>query len=135
MTPRSAQDAVDDVTRWMGMRFPAGGVTELDVHPGLFNPAGLVSGPVTMALVDYAMATALWEHVTELEDIATTNISLNYLRSTREGTIRATATMDRRNARAASLRAEVRHEDGTLMVTAIGSFAIYPRRTAAPAAT
>ncbi len=130
MTGRPAQDAADDVTRWLGMRFPAGGVTELDVRPTLFNPAGLVSGPVTMALVDYAMATALWEHVTDAEDIATTNISLNYIRSAREGTIRATATMDRRNARAASLRAEVVHEDGTLMATAIGSFAIFSRRVA-----
>lgn len=130
MTGRPAQDAVDDVTRWLGMRFPASGVTELDVRPALFNPAGLVSGPVTMALVDYAMATALWAHVTDVEDIATTNISLNYIRSAREGTIRATATMDRRNARAASLRAEVTHEDGTLMATAIGSFAVFARRMA-----
>ena len=40
--------------------------------------------------------------------IATTNISINYLRSAREGTLRAQATMDRRNARNASLRGEVR---------------------------
>jgi uncharacterized protein (TIGR00369 family) len=128
MPGRPAEQAVDAVTRWLGMRFPAGGVTELDVHPGLFNPAGLVSGPVTMALVDYAMATALWEHVTDAEDIATTNISLNYLRSARDGTIRATAVMDRRTSRAASLRAEVLHEDGTLLATAVGSFAVFPRR-------
>jgi len=81
-----------------------------------------------MALVDYAMATALWEHVTDAEDIATTNISLNYLRSARDGTIRATAVMDRRTSRAASLRAEVLHEDGTLLATAVGSFAVFPRR-------
>ncbi|MTD45964.1 hotdog fold thioesterase [Conexibacter sp. W3-3-2] len=128
MTGRPADQAVDDVTRWLGMRLPASGVTELDVRPALFNPAGLVSGPVTMALIDYAMATALWAHVTEDEDIATTNISVNYLRSAREGRIRATATMDRRTARAASLRAEVLHEDGTLMATAVGTFAIFARR-------
>lgn len=128
MADRRAEHAVDDLTRWMGIRFPRYGVTELDVVEKLFNPAGLVSGPVTMALVDYAMATALWEHVTDAEDIATTNISLNYIRSARDGVIRATATLDRRNARAASLRAEVVHEDGTLMATAVGSFAIFPRR-------
>ncbi len=128
MSGRPAEQAIDEVTRWLGMRFPENGVTELDVRPEVFNPAGLVSGPVVMALVDYAMATALMVEVTESEGIATTNISINYIRSAREGVIRATGELDRRNSRSASLRAEVRHEDGTLLATAVGSFAIFARR-------
>lgn len=130
MTGRPAHQAVDAVTSWLGMRLPENGVTELEVHPGLFNPAGLVSGPVTMALIDYAMATALWAEVTDTEDIATTNISVNYIRSAGDGLIRATAVLDRRNARSASLRAEVVRGDGELMATAVGTFAIFARRSA-----
>jgi acyl-coenzyme A thioesterase PaaI-like protein len=36
--------------------------------------------------------------------------------------------MDRRNRTTAVMRSEVHHEDGRLMVTAIGSYAIFPRK-------
>ena len=39
-------------------------------------------------------------------------------------------TLDRRNRTAATMRSEVRHEDGRLMATAIGSYAIFPRASA-----
>jgi hypothetical protein len=39
-----------------------------------------------------------------------------------------TTELDRRNRSAATLRSEVRHEEGRLMATAIGSYAIFPRR-------
>ena len=35
--------------------------------------------------------------------------------------------LDRRNDRVAIMQSEVRHEDGRLLATAIGSFAIFPR--------
>ena len=37
-------------------------------------------------------------------------------------------TLDRRNRTTAVMRSEVRHEDGRLLVTAIGSYTIFPRR-------
>jgi len=39
-----------------------------------------------------------------------------------------TTELDRRNRSNAVLRSEVRHEDGRLLVTAIGSYAIFPAR-------
>jgi len=36
--------------------------------------------------------------------------------------------VERRNRTSAVLRSEVRHEDGRLLATAIGSYAIYARR-------
>jgi len=131
---RAHRDGQDGVTGFLGIRHTGWGKTELDVRPELMNLAGLVSGPVVFALIDYAMGTALWRHVEAGEMIATTNLSINYVRSTSEGTIRAVATMDRRNRSNASLRAEVHHEDGTLMATAIGSFAIFRRRDGSPPA-
>jgi len=128
MTDHADYRAIDGVTGFLGMRFPAHGVTELDVRDEFMNRAGLVSGGVVFTLLDYAMATALWEHIDETEMIATTNISINYLRSVRAGTITATSTLDRRNSRNASLRAEVRDTTGELLATAVGSFAIFPHR-------
>ena len=130
MTDHADYRAIDGVTEFLGMRFPSYGVTEIDLRDEFMNRAGLVSGGVVFTLLDYAMGTALWEHITETEMIATTNISINYLRSARAGTIRATATVDRRNSRNASLRAEVHDATGELLATAVGSFAIFPRRPA-----
>lgn len=128
MTDHADYRSIDGVTGFLGMRFPAYGVTEIDVRDEFMNRAGLVSGGVVFTLLDYAMGTALWEQIDETEMIATTNISINYLRSVRAGTITATATVDRRNARNASLRAEVRDATDELLATAVGSFAIFPRR-------
>jgi acyl-CoA thioesterase len=130
MTDHSERRTIDGVTGFLGMRFPAYGVTEIDLRDEFMNRAGLVSGGVVFTLLDYAMGTALWEQTTETEMIATTNISINYLRSARAGTIRATATVDRRNSRNASLRAEVHDAEGEVLATAVGSFAIFPRRPA-----
>ena len=63
----------------------------------------------------------------EGERIATIGISINYVQTAREGDVICESTLDRRNDRVAVLRSEVRHEDGRLLATAIGSFAIFPR--------
>ena len=39
--------------------------------------------------------------------------------------------LDRRNRRLATLRSEVRHDDGRLIATAIGSYTIFPLKKAA----
>ena len=51
-----------------------------------------------------------------------------------EGEIVCHSTLDRRNRNAAVMRSEVRHEDGRLLVTAIGSYTIFPPRDRAPGA-
>ena len=65
---------------------------------------------------------------TDDEAIATVNIAINYIQTATEGDVICTTELDRRNRTAATLRSEVRHEDGRLMATAIGSYAIFPRR-------
>jgi len=89
------------------------------------NQIGLISGPVTYALIDYAMGSALWSQLNEGEYCATLSISLNYLRTARSGTVTCEAELDRRNRTAATLRATVTDEAGELMNTAIGSFSIF----------
>jgi 1,4-dihydroxy-2-naphthoyl-CoA hydrolase len=119
---------IDGVSGFMGMRWERPDTVRLTIRPELINAGGLLSGVVTYALVDYCMGSTLWPHTGEDERIATLNISINYIQTAIEGEIVCTTQLDRRNRTNAVLRGEVRHEDGRLLVTAIGSYAIFPAR-------
>jgi uncharacterized protein (TIGR00369 family) len=126
--------SLDGVTGFMGMRWQDPETVSLAIRPELINRGGLLSGVVTYALVDYCMGSTLWAQTTREERIATINISINYIQSAVEGEIVCRSTLDRRNRNAAVMRSEVRHEDGRLLVTAIGSYTIFPPRDRAPGA-
>ena len=119
---------IDGVSRWFGIRWEHRNVTRLTITPELINAGGMLSGVATYALVDYTMGSTLWAETSDDEGIATVNIAINYIQTATEGDVICTTTLDRRNRSAATLRSEVRHEDGKLMATAIGSYAIFPRR-------
>jgi uncharacterized protein (TIGR00369 family) len=125
--------SLDGVTGFMGMRWQDPETVSLQIRPELINRGGLLSGVVTYALVDYCMGSTLWAQTTRKERIATINISINYIQSALEGEIVCRSTLDRRNRNAAVMRSEVRHEDGRLLVTAIGSYTIFPPATGRPA--
>jgi len=128
MTESEGPRSLDGVTGFMGLRWDDPETVRLTIRPDLINAGGLLSGVVTYALVDYSMGSALWAQTTEDEGIATVNIAINYVQTATEGAVVCHSTVDRRNRRAAVLRSEVRHEDGRLIATAIGSYAIFPRR-------
>jgi uncharacterized protein (TIGR00369 family) len=128
MSDADAPRSLDGVTAFMGMRWDDVGTTRLTVRRDLINAGGLLSGVVTYALVDYSMGSALWAQTTEDEGIATINIAINYVQTATEGDVVCHSSVDRRNRRIAVLRSEVRHEHSRLIATAIGSYAIFPRR-------
>jgi uncharacterized protein (TIGR00369 family) len=121
-------ESFDGVTGFMGMRWKDPQTVCLQIRPELINAGGLLSGVVTYALVDYCMGSTLWAQTTKQERIATISISINYIQTAVEGEIVCRTTLDRRNRTAAVMRSEVRHEDGRLLVTAIGSYTIFPWR-------
>ncbi len=129
---RSDRFGIDGVSGFMGMRWDSADTVRLEIRPELINAGGLLSGVVTYALVDYCMGSTLWPHTGEEEHIATLNISINYIQTAIAGEIVCTTELDRRNRTNAVLRSEVRHEDGRLLVTAIGSYAIFPARRRPP---
>ncbi|HXP37338.1 MAG TPA: PaaI family thioesterase [Solirubrobacteraceae bacterium] len=120
--------AFDGVTEFMGMRWDDPRTVRLQIRPELINAGGLLSGVATYALVDYCMGSTLWVETTREESIATINIAVNYIQTAIEGEIVCRSTLDRRNKRIAVMRSEVTHEDGRLLVTAIGSYSIFPPR-------
>jgi uncharacterized protein (TIGR00369 family) len=123
-----AREGIDDVSRFFGILWDDPDTSRLTIRPDLINAGGLLSGVATYALVDYTMGSALWAQTTDDESIATINIAINYVQTATEGDVLCTTQVDRRNRTSAVLRSEVRHEDGRLIATAIGSYAIYQRR-------
>lgn len=121
----------DGITAFLGLRWEDPETVHLTIRPELINLGGLLSGVVTYALVDYGMGSTLWAQTSAEQHIATVNIAINYVQTATEGEITCRTTLDRRNRRSAVLRSEVRHEDGRLLVTAIGSYAIFPARRGA----
>jgi uncharacterized protein (TIGR00369 family) len=121
----------DGVSGFMGMRWDDPQTVRLEIRPELINAGGLLSGVVTYALVDYCMGSTLWVQTTAEERIATINIAINYIQTATEGEIVCRTVLDRRNRRTAVLRSEVHHEDGRLLVTAIGSYSIFLLRAGA----
>jgi len=128
MAERPSPRSLDGVTTFLGVRWDDVETVRVTIRPDLINAGGLLSGVVAFALVDYSMGSALWAQTTEEEGIATINIAINYVQTATEGDVVCHSTVDRRNRRIAVLRSEVRHEDGRLLATAIGSYSIFPRR-------
>ena len=123
-----AREGIDGISRFLGMRWEHADTVRLTIRDDLINAAGLLSGAVTYALVDYCMGSTLWKQTTDEESIATVNISINYVATATEGEIVCQTQLDRRNRRLAVLRSEVTADDGRLLATAIGSYTIFPRR-------
>jgi acyl-CoA thioesterase len=123
----SERGGIDPLTKFMGFRWEAPNRVRLTIRDELINPAGLLSGAVAYALVDYCMGSTLWMERSGEERIATIGISINYVQTAREGDVICETTLDRRNDRVALLHSEVRHEDGRLLATATGSFSIFPK--------
>jgi len=120
--------AIDGVSSFFGIRWQDPQTVLLRIRPELINAGGLLSGVVTYAMVDYCMGSALWAQTTAEERIATINISINYVQTATEGELVCSTVLDRRNRSNAVMRSEVHHEDGRLLVTAIGSYTIFQRK-------
>jgi uncharacterized protein (TIGR00369 family) len=123
-----ASEGIDGVSRFFGIRWDDPSNARISIRPELINAGGMLSGVATYALVDYTMGSALWRETGDDEAIATVNIAINYVKTATEGEAVCSTSVDRRNRTNAVLRSEVRHADGTLMATAIGTYAIFPRR-------
>jgi uncharacterized protein (TIGR00369 family) len=121
---RGGPRSLDGITSFIGMRWENAETVRLTIRPELINRGGLLSGVVTYALVDYCMGSTLWSQTSESERIATISISINYIQTATEGEVVCRTTLDRRNRTVGILKSEVLHEDGRLLVTAIGSYSI-----------
>ena len=128
MVERPSPRSLDGVTAFLDVRWDDVETVRVTIRPDLINAGGLLSGVVAYALVDYSMGSALWVHTSDEEAIATLSISITYLRTATEGEIVCRSDLDRRTRSNAALRSEVSDEQGRLLATATGAYAIFPRR-------
>jgi acyl-CoA thioesterase len=105
-------------------------VLRLEIRPELVNGVGKLLGPVAFALTDYGMGAAVWDTLDAGQVCATVNVAINFVDSAASGEVVCTSRVDRRTRRAAATSAELRHADGRLLATAIGSFAVILGRKA-----
>ena len=115
----------------MGLRWEDPQTVRLTIRPELINAGGLLSGVVTYALIDYCMGSTLWVQTTRRGGDRDDQ-HLGQLHPDRNRG-RDRLPHDARPAQPATavMRSEVCHEDGRLLVTAIGSYTIFPRRKGA----
>ena len=121
---RGGPRSLDGVSSFMGLRWEDAQTVRMRVRPELINGGGLLSGVATYAMVDYCMGSTLWVQTAEDERIATISISINYVQTATEGELVCRTTLDRRNRTVGIMKSEVRHEDGRLLVTAVGIYSI-----------
>ena len=105
--------ALDGVTEFLGLRWVDPRTVHLTIRPDLINAGGMLSGVVAYALVDYSMGSALWEHTSDAEAIATISISITYLRTATEGHIVCRTQLDRRTRATARDSANPRRQCDT----------------------
>ena len=55
-------------------------------------------------------------------------MAINYIQTATEGEITCTSELDRRNRTTGVMKSAVHADDGRLLVTAIGSYTIFPSR-------
>ena len=114
----------DAFSEFLALRFDSPTVVRLEIRPELVNGVGKLLGPVVFALADYGMGAAVWNTLTAGEVCATINVAINFVDSAASGEVVCTSRVDRRTKRAAATSCELRHADGRLLATAIGSFAV-----------
>ena len=124
---RQQSEGIDGISRWLGMRWDHANTVRLEIRPDLINAAGLLSGAVTYALVDYCMGSTLWKETAEDERIATVRSpSTTWPRRPRA---RSSAARRWTGATAGSRCCAARSRPTTAgcSCTAIGSYTIFPQ--------
>ena len=116
---------------FLGMEIVRGDGTAaawVDLGPDHLNPNGIVHGAVTFALMDTAMGAAVVSILNDDQLCATIEIHTRYHRPAATGTLRAEAKVLTAGRRLVQLQARTTDDDGRLIASATGSFAVFTAR-------
>ena len=133
----SDDDQNDDTTteygefplkRFLGMEVDGGdpgiGTARVAVGDDHLNPNGVVHGAVLFALVNTAMGKATMSVIDDGRFCASIEVSLRFIRPAAAGDLTAVANVVKRGRSVVHLDARVLGDDGRLIATAAGTFAI-----------
>ena len=100
-----------------------GAVTlRLQVRPDLRQNQGVLHGGVIASLIDTATAFAIVSQLTEPEKFTTVDLTVNYLRPLKEGSLTAQAHVIRAGRRLLTVTAEVYDDAGNLAAVALSTY-------------
>jgi len=92
------------------------------------RPGGTLSGPVMMAMADYAMYAAVLSRIGMVALAVTTNLNINFLRRPRPGDVMAEATLLKLGQRLAVGEVALRIDgDDDLVAHVTATYSIPPR--------
>ncbi len=94
----------------------------LQVRPDLRQNRGVLHGGVIASLIDTATAFAIVSQLTEPEKFTTVDLTVNYLRPLKEGSVTAAARVIRAGRRLLTVTAEVFDEAGNLVAVALSTY-------------
>lgn len=106
------------------------GVAEyrLEVVPEMLNPHGVLHGGAVYVMADYSMGGATTSVLAPGEICATIEIKISYLRSVRAGTLTCRTSIIKQGRAVVFLESHITDDDGALVATATGSFAVIAHR-------
>jgi uncharacterized protein (TIGR00369 family) len=128
--PDPEHDGDFALKRHLGMTIDAGdpgdgrGIARLELDERHHNPNGVAHGAVLFAMVDTAMGKATMEVLPEGRRCASIEVQLRFLRPEISGALEAEAHVVKQGRRIVFLDGRVNDEDGRLVATASGTFAV-----------
>lgn len=118
------------IVREMGMKLtrlgPGRATLVLDARKQHLHPQGAVHGGIIATLVDTALAMALFTLVPPATQMATVELSINYLSPHRRGRLRAVARVLRKGRRIAVGEVDVWNRAGERVAKSLLTYAIRP---------
>jgi uncharacterized protein (TIGR00369 family) len=101
---------------------PGHAVLTMPIRDEFKQNHGVAHGGSVAALIDSAMALAIWPLLVENERTTTVDLTIHYLRPLTKGTARASARVVRAGKRVITVSAELVDEHGKLAATAISTY-------------
>lgn len=108
------------------------GIASLELGERHMNPNGVAHGATPFALMDTAMGAAVMTVVDEGQMCATIEIHTRFHRAARSGRLTAEAVVITAGRRVVQLEARTTDDQGRLVASATGSFAVFTPQPEAP---
>lgn len=101
---------------------PGAATVTMAMRKELEQPAGLMHGGATAALIDTATAFAVATTFEHGDNAATVDLTVHYLRPVKKGSVRCEAKLLRAGRKLLTVSAEVFNDDDKLVATALATY-------------
>lgn len=100
----------------------------IPITPFIHNPLKMPHGGILAVLLDTAMGGLATDSLSEEFAAVTTNLSINYIASAKEGNLHAQARFSHKGRQTMVIEGEIVDDQGKRIAIGTGSFFVIPRR-------